>query len=111
MQEQTSTIAGAMPRSKATVEQRLAALEVQLAHITTQLDKVVAAQKPMVDFRQEMEPIMREMMDASIAHLAHLEARGYFDFAREMVYLVDRIVEDYSPEDLHQLTTTIATRT
>lgn len=96
-----------MPSSRAPiappVEQRLATIEAQLGQINAHLSTLVAAQRPMVDLRHELEPIVREVMDVSIQQLADLELKGYFDFGRQLLYLVDRIVEDYSPEDLREL--------
>ncbi|MCA9564844.1 MAG: TusE/DsrC/DsvC family sulfur relay protein [Myxococcales bacterium] len=84
-------------------DQRLARMESQLSEISAQLSELVSAQRPIAELKDEMGPIGREVMATAIAQMEHLEERGYFAFGKELMYLIDRIVEDYSPQDLHEL--------
>jgi len=84
-------------------EERLAAVEEKLDRISGQLQTLLDAQRPFAELAAEMGPIASEVMSTSVDQLAHLEERGYFAFAREIKYLLERIVEDYHPGDLHEL--------
>jgi tRNA 2-thiouridine synthesizing protein E len=86
-----------------TQEQRLAAVEEKLNDISAQLQTIIDAQRPFVEMTGELGPIASEVLKTSIEQCAHLEERGYFAFAHELKYFVDRIVEDYDPRDLHDL--------
>ena len=88
---------------KPTTEQRLDAVEAKLDTITQQLQVLVDTQRPLVELREEAGAMAGDVMKASIEQLAFLEQRGYFAFLRELKYLLDRVVEDYDPADLHAL--------
>ncbi len=55
------------------------------------------------ELMHEMAPIIEEMVAVAIDRLANLEARGYFAFGREAAQVVDRIVTEYSEEDVRKL--------
>ncbi len=88
---------------EASTEQRLSDLEAKLDQISGQLQWLVDAQRPFIELTGELGPIANEIMNTGIDQCAHLEERGYFAFARELKYFVDRLVEDYHPSDLHEL--------
>ena len=91
------------PANRKTVEQRLTHLEQQLDGISSQLQQLIDARRPLAELSEEMGPVAKAVMDTSIEQLAHLDERGYFAFARELRYALDRVVEDYDPADLHAL--------
>lgn len=84
------------------LEARLSKLENQLDKISGQLDQIIEAKRPFTEMKAELGPIAHEVMNASIKQLADLDERGYFAFAYEIRYLLDRLVEDYDPDDLHE---------
>lgn len=86
-----------------TTAQRLDAVEAKLDQITAQLQTLVDTQRPLVELREEAGSMAADVMRASVDQLEFLEQRGYFAFLRELKYLLDRVVEDYDPADLHAL--------
>ena len=86
-----------------TTEERLSAVEARLDDISRQLQILVDAQRPLLELRDEAGTIVKDVMRTSVDQLAFMEERGYFAFVRELKYLVDRVVEDYDPADLHAL--------
>ncbi len=85
------------------IETRLSGLETKMDSIAKQLQQLIDARQPWADLTKDLGPITKAMMDTSVQQLAHLDERGYFAFANEMLYLLDRVVEDYDPADLHAL--------
>lgn len=96
--EPTTTATAAL-----TTDQRLDVVEAKLDALASQIQTLVHAQRPILDLAREVGPIADEMMSTGIDQLSHLQDRGYFDLAAEGKYLVDRLVEDYDPSDLHDL--------
>lgn len=90
-------------RPTPTTEERLDAVETKLDDIAKQLRILVDAQRPLLELREEAGTIVKDVMSTSVDQLAFMEERGYFAFLRELKYLVDRVVEDYDPADLHAL--------
>lgn len=99
----TRDISQRQPKTAHTTEQRLDAMEAKLDKMSAQIQLLVDAQRPFTELASEMGPIAHEVLGSSIEQLQFLEERGYFAFVRELKYLVDRLVEDYDPADLHQL--------
>lgn len=83
--------------------ERLDAVEAKLDTISQQLQVLVDAQRPLLELRDEAGAMAGDVLRTSIDQLAFLERRGYFAFLRELKYLVERVVEDYDPDDLHEL--------
>jgi uncharacterized protein YjgD (DUF1641 family) len=48
-------------------------------------------------------PLTQDMFNRAVLALDEMERRGYFDFAKEAVGIVDRVVQEYSEEDVRQL--------
>lgn len=63
------------------------------------LDQLDSAQ----DFMADFSPIVSELYDVTVSEMTTLDERGYFAFARQVGYIVDRIVTAYSEEDVRQL--------
>ncbi len=89
--------------STASANDRLDAVEAKLDDISRQLQILVDAQRPLVELRDEAGAMAGDVLRTSIEQLEFLEGRGYFAFLRELKYLVERVVEDYDPGDLHEL--------
>jgi len=87
----------------ASANERLDAVEAKLDDISAQLQILVDAQRPVVELRDEVGAMAGDVLRTSIEQLEFLEQRGYFAFLRELKYLVERVVEDYDPGDLHEL--------
>lgn len=92
-----------LARPTRNADERLDAVEAKLDEISEQLRVLVDAQRPMLELRAEAGAIVTDVMRTSVDQLAFMEERGYFAFLRELKYLVDRMVEDYDPADLHEL--------
>ncbi len=87
----------------ASANERLDAVEAKLDDISRQLQILVDAQRPLLELRDEAGAMAGDVLRTSIDQLAFLEQRGYFAFLRELKYLLERVVEDYDPGDLHEL--------
>ncbi len=57
----------------------------------------------MAQLAEDLGPLSKEFLAASTERLDALERRGYFSFLKEALLVVDRIVEAFSPEDVHAL--------
>lgn len=79
----------------------------ELARLHSRLDaierKLDAQNAPMRELMAEVGPIGKEVMAAATETLGDLEQKGYFEFGREGAAIVDRIVTNYSPEDVRAL--------
>ena len=64
---------------------------------------LVERQRRTQELLDEMSPILKEVMAVSTDQLQGLEERGYFDFGRETLKVMDTIVTSYSAEDVQQL--------
>ena len=60
-------------------------------------------QRRQEELMEEMTPILKEVMATATARLDQLEKQGYFRFARELGYVVERVVEGYSADDVRAL--------
>lgn len=55
------------------------------------------------DLIQDLAPLTKEMMTSATEALTRLEAKGYPDFGRELLAIVDRVVTTYSADEVRQL--------
>lgn len=78
------------------IQARLDALSAQMAYLVEQ-------QKKQQELFAEMSPILREVMNTATGRLDELDKKGYFAFGRELVAVGQRIIEGYTPDDVHQL--------
>ncbi len=56
-----------------------------------------------MDLTKEVGPIANEVIIDISKKLGEFEAKGYFDFLRELAGIVDRLVTGFSPDDLRRL--------
>ena len=61
------------------------------------------------DFMMDAGPVMREMIIDLIKKLHEFEQKGYFNFFRELFYVMDTIIANYSEEDVKQLAENVVT--
>ena len=78
------------------IVQRLDALSVQLS-------QVVEHQRAHGELFADMTPIAREAIATATIWLDSLEKQGYFAFATELARVGQRVVEDFSADDVRQL--------
>ena len=81
----------------------LGTLQASIDALDAKVDTLVANQRRLEELTREAEPILRSMMDVGIQKLALVEQAGWFDFGREAVGVLQRVVESYSAEDVAQL--------
>ena len=59
------------------------------------------------DLLRDVGPILHQAGLDAINKLHELEAKGYFEFMRELMALIDKIVTNFSAKDLHDLSENI----
>lgn len=78
------------------VLERLDALSRQVAYLAER-------QRAQEELIAEMTPIAREVLGAAVERLDALDKQGYFEFASELAGVVRKVVEGFSPDDVHRL--------
>jgi tRNA 2-thiouridine synthesizing protein E len=81
----------------------LARVERKIDSLVEHVEELHATQQMLASLYREMMPIATTALDTVSQRLAEYEERGYFDFARESVHVLDKIVEGYTPDDVHAL--------
>jgi len=56
-----------------------------------------------VDLSKELGPIANEAIIDFTKQMAEFEKKGYFEFAKEIMPIMDNIVAGFTPEDMHDL--------
>jgi len=79
----------------------LARIEAKLDALVESVAAMAARQRAVAELYDEMTPIATLAMGAGAERLSELEKRGYFDFGRELLHVIDRLVTGYSPDDIH----------
>lgn len=85
-----------MPDDLATLNQKLDTVLAQLAYVTER-------QRRQEELFAELTPIGRAALATAIERLDAFEKQGYFAFGKELAVVGKRIVEGFSPADVHQL--------
>lgn len=67
------------------------------------LDKVLVQLESLTALARDLQPIIGQGVEMAIATTARFEERGYFEFAGAAGGVVDRIVTNYSAEDVEAL--------
>ncbi|HEX3006466.1 MAG TPA: DUF1641 domain-containing protein [Bacteroidales bacterium] len=57
----------------------------------------------MTDLIKDATPMVNELIIDFTRRLNEFEEKGYFEFARETGHLIDKVVTNYSPEDIRNL--------
>lgn len=79
------------------------AINARLDLLGEQIAYLVERQRKQEELFAEMSPILKEVMATATTRLDDLDRRGVFSFGRELVKVGERVVENYSPEDVHKL--------
>jgi len=61
------------------------------------------------DLAKDVGPITKEVGIDTIKKLHEFEKKGYFEFFRELTGVMDKVVENYSPEDIRTLANNMGT--
>ena len=56
-----------------------------------------------IDLSKEVAPIANEVIIDFTKQLHHFEEKGYFDFFKELIPIMDNVVTGFSPQDLREL--------
>lgn len=62
----------------------------------------------MTDLVKDATPMVNELIIDFTKRLSEFEKKGYFEFAREGGRLIDKIVTNYSPDDIRNLSDNVA---
>lgn len=81
----------------------LTSLAAQLQALQESVDLVLERQRAFSELMDESGPILMSMMKAGTQTLGDLEERGYFEFGKAALGLLDRVVTTYGAEDVDQL--------
>ena len=85
----------------------MATIDTKLDRIQEQIATLVQRQRYQSELIDEMWPIVNEVVKASTETLNDFESKGYFAFAREGIHIIDKVVENYSEDDVRQLAESI----
>ncbi len=84
-------------------QSELTTLTDQVAELTKSVDYLVKRQQQQEELFEEMMPIAKLALDASVTKLDALERDGTLDFVRELAGIGVRVREGFSPADVRQL--------
>ena len=84
-------------------QSELTELTAQVAALTQSVDYLVKRQQKQEELFEEMMPIAKLAMDASVQKLDALERDGTMEFLKELAGIAVRVREGFSPADVHQL--------
>lgn len=89
---------------------RLMELETKIDALTETVeflaDEAIAARRQrdaVVELVADLQPVMGQFVERTIAQAATLEEKGYFEFAEAAIGVADSIVAGYSREDVEAL--------
>lgn len=75
----------------------------RLARNTHNLELMLDQVEGLMELWQDMSPLSRDMFFRVMAQLNEMEQKGYFAFLQGGLDMVDRIVSEFSEEDVQQL--------
>lgn len=78
-------------------------ISLQIAALNKQVALLNDRQKQRDELFEEMQPVLKAVMETSIDKLQDLEDKGYFVFLREATRVADRIVQSYGEDDVRML--------
>lgn len=84
-------------------QSELRELQEQIAALSQSVDYLVKRQQKQEELFEDMIPIAKLAMDASIKKLDELERDGTVEFVRELAGIAVRVREGFSPADVRQL--------
>ena len=86
-----------------TVERRLDLIGAQMNFLVAEAMRTKELKDSLVELTEDLSPVTRQVMDSATAALAVADQRGYVDFARSGLGIADRIVTEFSSEDVEAL--------
>lgn len=81
----------------------IAELTRAVTRLSDDVATLVKAQAAKEDLFREMTPVAKEVMAVLTSRLDEAERRGWFEFGRALLGVVERVAGHYSPEDVRQL--------
>ncbi len=84
-------------------QSELTELTAQVATLSQSIDYLVNRQQKQEELFEEIMPIARLVMDATVEKLDVLERDGTMDFVREVAGIGKRVREGFTPADVRQL--------
>ena len=85
------------------VEDRLGMLEAQMSFLVEEAQERRALRQSFAELSGDLTPVARQGLDSVSRALTELEGRGYADFARSGLGVVDRVVTSFSADDVEAL--------
>ncbi len=80
----------------------------KLLRNTRNLTRIIDQVESATDFLHDFTPLGKHILDELMENLTRLEQKGYFDFGREALKIVDTIVTSFTVEDVRLLRENIA---
>jgi uncharacterized protein YjgD (DUF1641 family) len=78
-------------------------LTINLVKNVKNINEIIGLLESIMDLKQDIGPILNEIIIEFTKKMHTIEEKGYFDFAREIGRLMDNIVTNFSQEDVRQL--------
>ena len=75
----------------------------RLARNTRNLEMMLDQVEGLMELWQDLSPLSRDMFFRAMTQLNEMESKGYFTFLQGGLDMVDRIVNEFSEEDVQQL--------
>ncbi|MCO4763181.1 MAG: TusE/DsrC/DsvC family sulfur relay protein [Myxococcales bacterium] len=87
----------------------LTLLTKEVQTLRTEVGELRRTQRKGAELMDELGPIGKEVMDGAMESLGALEQKGYFNFGKELVGVLDHIVAGYTAEDVKDLGENVVT--
>ncbi|NKQ34359.1 MAG: DUF1641 domain-containing protein [Chloroflexi bacterium] len=75
----------------------------RLMRNTRNLERMLDQMESLMEMGQDISPLTQQAFLALMQRLDEMERKGYFTFMREGMAIMDRVVAEYSEEDVRQL--------
>jgi len=75
----------------------------RLMRNTRNLEQMLDQMESLMELGQDISPLTQQAFLTVMARLEEMEQKGYFSFMQEGLAIIDRIVTEYSEEDVRQL--------
>ncbi len=97
------------PTEMAEIAATLAVLTAEVQALRSEVKELRRAKAKTSELMDEIGPIGLEVMAAATETFADLEERGYFRFGKELLGVVDHVVQGYTAEDVKELGENVVT--
>ncbi len=75
----------------------------RLMRNTRNLEQMLDQMESLMELGQDISPLTQQAFLTVMGRLEEMERKGYFSFMQEGLAIMDRVVEEYSEEDVRQL--------